>query len=183
MKTLRILAALAAVAIAALAMTFASCSKGGDDDPKPVPVADGTDGPDISWVLYDNGTLEITGTGAMPDHDAVNAPWHEHREDIKKAVIADGVTAIGQYAFGECEALTAVTIPASVTKIGHHAFGKCNALATVTCLATVPPALGAGNFTANTDDVLYVPAASLSAYLYLHDAPWKAAFTNIEVIE
>ena len=48
-----------------------------------------------------------------------------NRKSIKKAVIPDGVTCIGDNAFWNCENLTNITIPDSVTSIGDNAFDGC----------------------------------------------------------
>lgn len=50
---------------------------------------------------------------------------------IITAVIPSGVTAIRDYAFTYCSALTSVTIPSSVTAIGPYAFQNCSALTSV----------------------------------------------------
>ena len=42
------------------------------------------------------------------------------------------VTSIGNYAFGNCDRLTSVTIPNSVTSIGYRAFSGCTGLTSVT---------------------------------------------------
>ena len=47
---------------------------------------------------------------------------------ITAVTIPSSVTSIGDWAFRECEALTSITIPASVTSIGESAFEYCNAL-------------------------------------------------------
>ena len=47
---------------------------------------------------------------------------------MKNAVIGDGVTSIGLYAFSGCENMASVTIPGSVTSIGVYAFERCKAL-------------------------------------------------------
>jgi len=70
----------------------------------------GTCGTDVNWTLY-RGTLTISGTGAMKNYTASPFPT----EHVKKIVIEDGVTAIGQYAFYGCSSATSVTIPSSVT--------------------------------------------------------------------
>jgi hypothetical protein len=53
-------------------------------------------------------------------------------DDVKEVVIPSGVTAIGDWAFCECESLTSITIPDSVTRIGIGAFCGCSNLASVT---------------------------------------------------
>ena len=76
----------------------------------------------LTWTL-DDGTLTISGTGAMLDFaDDVHAPWYGDRTSIKSVTIADGVTNIGAYAFRDCTSLTSVTIPSSVTSVGDSAF-------------------------------------------------------------
>ena len=52
--------------------------------------------------------------------------------ELTEYTIPDGVTEIGDYAFGECTSLTSVTIPDSVTSIGDYAFGECTSLTSVT---------------------------------------------------
>ena len=67
----------------------------------------------------------------MPDfmyYYESTAPWLSQREIIKKVVIEDGVTSIGDGAFYECSRLTSVTIPNSVTSIGSSAFSGCSGL-------------------------------------------------------
>ena len=56
---------------------------------------------DVTWKLSEDGTLTISGTN-MPDYYSSyssKAPWLSQKEKIKKAVIYNGVTNIGGYAF------------------------------------------------------------------------------------
>jgi len=67
-------------------------------------LASGDCGDDLTWILYANGTLVVSGTGAMTDYAAdengiSTAPWAAYADDIKSLIIKDGVTAIGSYAF------------------------------------------------------------------------------------
>ena len=64
----------------------------------------GTCGTNLTWTLYDTGKLVISGTGAMPNYDAGKAPWYTNRLKITSAVIGDGVTSIGDWAFSAAAA-------------------------------------------------------------------------------
>ena len=89
----------------------------------------------VTWVLDDNGTLTIGGTGNMKDYDSVSyifAPWYDARINIQTVVIGSGVTRIGNWAFYQCANLKSVTIPNSVTSIGSYAFRSCTSLTSAT---------------------------------------------------
>ena len=83
----------------------------------------------IDWKL-ENGTLTISGTGDIPG--SAGAPWYSRFYEIKKVIIKDGVTNIGNNAFFDYPALTSVEIPNSVTSIGESAFFQCMRLTSVT---------------------------------------------------
>jgi hypothetical protein len=104
--------------------------------------AEGTCGDNLTWRLS-NGTLTISGTGDMTDY-SYNYPWPSNIETV---IIEDGVTSIGNRAFGECEYLTSVRIANSVTSIGEAAFIWCESLTTVTIPADVT-SIGEQAFTA-----------------------------------
>ncbi|MBQ8250013.1 MAG: leucine-rich repeat domain-containing protein [Clostridia bacterium] len=92
-------------------------------------VASGDCGTAATWTLYDDGTLEIEGSGAMYDWTASNAaPWNSYAADIAAVVIGDGITTIGNYAFNNCTALVDVTFGADVAVIGDSAFSNCTML-------------------------------------------------------
>ena len=92
---------------------------------------EGTCGDGVSWRFAD-GTLTISGSGAMQNYSYDNVPWQAMKKDITNVVVGDGVTSIGSYAFYGCSTLTSVTIPDSVTSIGSYAFSGCSALTSVT---------------------------------------------------
>ena len=92
----------------------------------------GAKGSNLTWTLDSEGVLTISGSGDMHDYDFPSAPWYDSRSRVKSAVIADGVTSIGDDAFKGCTSLTSVTIPDSVTSIGWDAFEDCTSLTSVT---------------------------------------------------
>ena len=93
-------------------------------------------------------------------------------------IIPKGVTNIGDYAFGYCSNLTFITLPESMTAVGTGAFIGCRKLAELTSLATTPPTLGSATTFSNVDKAIpvYVPAGSIEAY---KSAAYWNEFTNI----
>ena len=82
-------------------------------------------------VTLNNGTLTVSGNGAMEDYQDTNyTPWYGYRSDIETIVIESGVTSIGNFDFSRFVKLESVSIPASVTSIGKSAFGECGSEAT-----------------------------------------------------
>ena len=160
----------------------------------------GSCGENIKWTLDDQGVLTFEGTGTMSNYDDGESPWKG--PSVTTAVIGDGITKIGNYAFMDCTGLTSVTIPNSVTKIGEGAFYGCTGLTSVTipasvtdigftafyrctglekikCLAENPPTCG--NYAFDNVDmskcVVTVPGTSVDEYK--NSGGWEN-FTNIE---
>ena len=74
--------------------------------------AGGVEDSSVRWVLTDDGTLTISGTGAMCDWEE---PWREFEYQINRVVIESGVTTVGSNAFSNCDNLTAVELPDTLT--------------------------------------------------------------------
>ncbi len=101
----------------------------------------GTCGDNLTWVLADDGTLTISGEGAMRNRYylsqnaegqvVTSAPWGEYYKSIKSVVIEDGVTSISDNAFHGCSSLTSVTLPGSITSVGNDAFFGCSSIKNV----------------------------------------------------
>ena len=86
-------------------------------------IAVGGCGSDLKWVIYADNETVISGSEAMYDKTATShQSWYNYREYMKTAVIEDGATHIGDYAFHDCTLLESIVIPASVTSIGENAF-------------------------------------------------------------
>ena len=110
----------------------------------------GSCGENVTWTLTADGTLTISGMGAMTDYTYDSrSPWYSCRTYIKRVVMQQGVTSIGDHAFWDCSGLTSVTIPDGVTSIGGDAFSGCAALTSVTIPGSVT-SIGGGAFSGCT---------------------------------
>ena len=93
----------------------------------------GSCGTNVTYSLdTETCVLTISGTGAMKDYSKYGAPWRNHNTYLRRVVIEDGVTTIGNYAFYDTSSLSFITIPNSVTSIGDYAFYSCGQLFSVT---------------------------------------------------
>ena len=98
----------------------------------------GSCGENVTWTLTADGTMTISGTGAMTDYTYDSrSPWYSCRTYIKRVVMQQGVTSIGDHAFWDCSGLTSVTIPDGVTSIGGGAFSGCTSLTSVAIPSSV----------------------------------------------
>ena len=114
----------------------------------------GMAGENVAFVLYENGTLKLSGTGAMYDYNSYGVvPWYPIRKNITSIEIGADIVNVGAYAFRgatKCtsvtfeegsklttiagnafyyaSSLTEITLPDTVTSIGAIAFGNCTSL-------------------------------------------------------
>ena len=85
----------------------------------------------ITWTLED-GVLTISGNGDMFNYVLFEyRPWEYQLDSIRKIIIKDGITCIGNHSFSGCDNLTSISIPDSVTTIGAYAFDGCHNLTSV----------------------------------------------------
>lgn len=99
----------------------------------------GANGSNLTYKLDDSNTLTISGTGAMMNYaydsakGIITTPWFSYRNNIKKLVIEDGVSSVGNYAFAYCSNLSEIVWPAnqSLKTIGQDSFALCAALINV----------------------------------------------------
>ena len=83
-------------------------------------------------MLTTDGTLTISGTGNMKNYtSSAMVPYYNNKENIKSAIIEEGVTSIGDYAFFTYRNLTSVTIPSSVRSIEKVPFCECGSLTSI----------------------------------------------------
>ncbi|MDR2810241.1 MAG: leucine-rich repeat domain-containing protein [Tannerellaceae bacterium] len=93
----------------------------------------------MSATLDAKGTLTVQttkeGGEVMPDYEYYwnnRAPWYDVHTKIFSAIMAEGITHLGNYAFSWCNNLTSITLPESLASIGGGAFRGCSSLPTIT---------------------------------------------------
>lgn len=106
-------------------------------------VDSGECGDNLTWTLDSDGTLTISGNGAMDDYTlewdykanetnyTSTAPWGKKAEKINNIVIDSGVTSIGENAFYYLNNVENADIASSVYVISEDAFSYCTSLTNV----------------------------------------------------
>lgn len=90
--------------------------------------AEGTWGDNLTWVLYNDGLLTISGSGDMmwsgyPHYNGY--PWNSYKSEITTIQINEGVTSIELYAFYNYSKVANVILPTTLTEINDYAFANC----------------------------------------------------------
>lgn len=78
-------------------------------------------GDQVTGTLASDGTLTVSGTGAMYDYNSGSSPLYQNYS-IRKVVVEDGVTYIGRSTFEKCYGIRQVDIAGSVKTVGSNAF-------------------------------------------------------------
>ena len=83
----------------------------------------------VTWSIDSDGTLTIVGEGVIPDYAHSTQPWFAYQRYgdivIRKLVIGEGITRIGNRAFQNCNYIESAEIADSVEFIGEYTFQNC----------------------------------------------------------
>ncbi len=80
----------------------------------------------VSWS-FENGVLTMWGNCEMENYsNSSKRPWDKHIKEVKKLIIKEGVTSVGDWSFANFEALEEVQFPNSLNTIGQRAFYNCS---------------------------------------------------------
>ncbi len=91
----------------------------------------GAQGDNLKWELTSDSVLTISGTGAMANYETLSqAPWWYYRYVIKRAIVNEGVTVLGDWAFSDCK-FTTISLPNTITNIPFGAFSNCTNLTSI----------------------------------------------------
>lgn len=93
-------------------------------------------GDNLTYVLYENGCMDISGQGNMYDFEYDTQPWNEYRDKIRSVSIDADVCNIGEYAFSGCSSLKNVSISEATPEsdlfsIGAYSFADCSVITDV----------------------------------------------------
>lgn len=103
-------------------------------------------GDNVTWTLDNTGLLTLRGTGKTRKSFGVTS-W---MQTVKRVVIEEGITGLGEYIFAFCPELTSVSLPASLTDIAFS-----NAFRLSPKLASVQVAAENTAFSCDASGVLY----------------------------
>lgn len=93
----------------------------------------GACGDNIVFVLDENGSLTISGTGSMKNFDSSKpAPWSTVMDSITSVTVEEGITSIGSQAFRHAKQLCEVKLPESIQYLGNSCFSGCTSLKSIT---------------------------------------------------
>lgn len=77
-------------------------------------------GDDVTWTLYNNGTLVFNGQGSIGDTPLEDPPWLAYKDVIKNVIVGTGVTRLGRFTLGYSEYLENLFLPSTLTSIGSN---------------------------------------------------------------
>lgn len=126
--------------------------------------------------LAANGTLTISGTGAMEQFTPYPGgfPWLAYCEEITSIVVEEGVTELPTFGamYTGCSNLETVSLPSSLTNLGFGPFHSCANLRELEMKATTPPSTVYGDELTgmHADFKILCPSGSVSAYA--NSYPW-----------
>ena len=80
----------------------------------------GTYGERIRWEVTPDGTLLLSGLGAMEENSEASFPWDDFQDSIQTVRVKPGITSIAAEAFSKLQSAE-VYLPISVTHIGKNA--------------------------------------------------------------
>ena len=120
------------------------------------------------YALYSDGSLQITGSGAIYDDAFLR------REEISKVMLSEGITKIGDYAFsstgndmilGVNYGTESINISSAITSIGERAF-QSTRLKTITIPSSVV-AIGDNAFNNSALTTAKIESPLMGSYMFV----------------
>ena len=145
-------------------------------------------------VIQENGDCQYNKgkmmgfTSPSSSYNTRQSPMTTHGDTLKKVIIKDGVTSVGNSAFENCSLLTSenISFPASVTSVGDYSFKSCLGLTDLSFLNQVAQ-IGVQAFSSCSnitdvvlsDNVVSVKSAAFTKCLSLKSAKLSPNMTEV----
>ena len=85
------------------------------------------DGSNVTWVLTADGTMILSGTGAVAAYEnRKDTPWGDYNDQILRVEVQKGITSVS--GFCSCYELQEVSLPEGLISIGKLTFMDCQKL-------------------------------------------------------
>lgn len=114
------------------------------------------------YPLFGGDKSKVSSFTFGPNVEYIPAALCYKMRKLTSIDIPDSVTAIGEFAFTECNTLETVTIGNGITSLGRSSFPNC--VTSLSISATTPPAGGLNCGINPANCTLYVPEESVEVY-------------------
>ncbi len=135
----------------------AKTAPGPDAEIQATVVASGSCGDDVTWTLYDNGELRLTGSGETEGYPGEFPGFYSYKDQCKTLVVGDGVTLLGTYLFYGMSSLSSATLGKDVSSINLSCFSGCSALTEIRFMGHAPTSIASTAFNNVTAKAYYYP--------------------------
>ena len=130
----------------------------------------------IEWRLTSDGTLTFSGNGAIGDFNKYNdaspntsdRPWQRQRQKVKRVVVENGITRVGNRALQGFSRLESAVLAESVKSVGMWAFQNCEQLEEVSLPKGIKLETGAFRNVPAEEDINAVESDGYSKSVYFY---------------
>ncbi len=91
---------------------------------------EGLDGSQIQYIVYSDGTMNISGSGEIAEDAfwSIESDGKKLQYDIRELSIGEGITVLNYEQFRDYDTIISVNLPDSLTEIKDDAFFRCYSL-------------------------------------------------------
>ena len=120
-------------------------------------VTSGDCGDTVTWTLYDDGRLELSGSGETYGYPGEFPDFYSYKDQCKTLVVGDGITLLGTYLFYGMSSLSSATLGKDVSSINLSCFAGCSALTEIRFKGHAPESIASTAFNNVNAKAYYYP--------------------------